>query len=48
MGPAHPGRFLNHGINEPHGLSVTHAARVFGVTRFADYSQPKATFVPLV
>ena len=31
--PAHPGGFLEHEIIEPHGLSVTDAARVLGVTR---------------
>jgi antitoxin HigA-1 len=31
--PAHPGGFVKHEIIEPHGLSVTDAARVLGVTR---------------
>ena len=31
--PAHPGEFVKHEIIEPHGLSVTDAARVLGVTR---------------
>lgn len=31
--PAHPGGFVKHEIIEPHGLSVTDAARILGVTR---------------
>jgi antitoxin HigA-1 len=31
--PAHPGGFVKHEIIEPHGLSVTDAARVLGITR---------------
>ena len=31
--PAHPGGFVKHEIIESHGLSVTDAARVLGVTR---------------
>jgi antitoxin HigA-1 len=31
--PAHPGGFMKHEIIEPHGLSVTDAARVLGLTR---------------
>ena len=31
--PAHPGGFVKHEIIEPHGPSVTEAARVLGVTR---------------
>ena len=31
--PAHPGGFVKHEIIEPHGLSVTNAARVLGITR---------------
>jgi antitoxin HigA-1 len=31
--PAHPGGFVKHEIIEPRGLSVTHAARILGVTR---------------
>lgn len=31
--PAHPGGFVKHEIIEPHGLSVTNAARILGVTR---------------
>ena len=30
--PAHPGGFVKHKIIEPHGLSVTDAAHVLGVT----------------
>ncbi len=30
---AHPGGFVKHEIIEPHGLSVTDAARILGVTR---------------
>ncbi len=33
--PAHPGGFVRSEIIEPHGLSVTDAARVLGVTRAA-------------
>jgi antitoxin HigA-1 len=33
--PAHPGGFVKHEIIEPHGLSVTDAARILGVTRLA-------------
>jgi antitoxin HigA-1 len=31
--PAAPGGFVKHEIIEPHGLSVTDAARILGVTR---------------
>jgi addiction module HigA family antidote len=31
--PAHPGGFIKHEVIEPHGLSVTEAAKVLGVTR---------------
>ena len=31
--PAHPGGFVKHEIIEPHGISVTDAARILGVTR---------------
>ena len=31
--PAHPGEFVKHEIIEPHGLSVTDAARILGITR---------------
>jgi len=31
--PAHPGGFVKHEIIDPLGLSVTHAAKVLGVTR---------------
>jgi len=31
--PAHPGEFIRHEVFAPHGLSVTEAARVLGVTR---------------
>ena len=31
--PAHPGGFIKHEVIEPHGLSVTGAAKVLGVTR---------------
>lgn len=31
--PSHPGGFVKHEIVEAHGLSVTDAARVLGVTR---------------
>ena len=30
--PAHPGGFVKHEIIEPHGISVTDAARILGVT----------------
>ena len=33
--PAHPGGFVKSDIIEPHGLSVTDAARVLGITRAA-------------
>jgi addiction module HigA family antidote len=33
MQPAHPGQFIRMEIIEPHGLSVTAAAKVLGVTR---------------
>ena len=31
--PAHPGGFIKYEIIDPHGLSVTEAAKVLGVTR---------------
>lgn len=31
--PAHPGGFIKHEVIDPHGLSVTEAAKVLGVTR---------------
>lgn len=31
--PAHPGGFVRHEVLKPHGLSVTDAANVLGVTR---------------
>jgi addiction module HigA family antidote len=31
--PAHPGGFIRHEVIDPHGLSVTEAAKVLGVTR---------------
>jgi addiction module HigA family antidote len=31
--PAHPGSFIKHEVIDPHGLSVTEAAKVLGVTR---------------
>jgi antitoxin HigA-1 len=31
--PAHPGGLVKHEIIEPHGLSLTAAARVLGITR---------------
>ena len=31
--PAHPGGFVKHEVLKPHGLSVTEAAEVLGVTR---------------
>ena len=31
--PAHPGGFIKHEVIGPHGLSVTEAAKVLGVTR---------------
>ncbi len=31
--PAHPGGFIRHEVMDPHGLSVTEAAKVLGVTR---------------
>ena len=31
--PSHPGRFIEHEIIDPFGLSVTRAAEVLGVTR---------------
>ncbi len=31
--PAHPGGFVKHEVLKPHGLSVTDAANVLGVTR---------------
>ena len=31
--PAHPGGFVKHEVIEPHGLSVTDAARVLDITR---------------
>lgn len=31
--PAHPGGFVKHKVLKPHGLSVTDAAEVLGVTR---------------
>ncbi|MBM3649205.1 MAG: HigA family addiction module antidote protein [Alphaproteobacteria bacterium] len=31
--PSHPGRFIRTEIVEPHGLSVTDAAKILGVTR---------------
>jgi len=31
--PAHPGGFVKHEVLKPHGLSVTDAAEVLGVTR---------------
>lgn len=31
--PAHPGGFVKHEVLKPHGLSVTDAADVLGVTR---------------
>lgn len=34
-GPAHPGNFVKNEVIEPHGLSVTDAARVLGITRAA-------------
>lgn len=33
--PAHPGGFVKSEIIEPHGLSVTDAARALGITRAA-------------
>jgi antitoxin HigA-1 len=33
MNPVHPGRFLRTEIIEAHGLSVTQAARILGVSR---------------
>ena len=33
--PAHPGGFVKSDIIEPHGLSVTDAARALGITRAA-------------
>lgn len=33
--PAHPGGFVKSDIIDPHGLSVTDAARVLGITRAA-------------
>ena len=33
MQPSHPGQFVRIEILEPHGLSVTDAARALGVTR---------------
>jgi addiction module HigA family antidote len=31
--PAHPGGFIRHEVFDPHGLSVTEAAKALGVTR---------------
>lgn len=31
--PAHPGGFIKYEVIDPHGLSVTEAAKVLGVTR---------------
>jgi addiction module HigA family antidote len=31
--PAHPGEFIRHEVFDPHGLSVTEAAKALGVTR---------------
>ena len=31
--PAHPGGFIKHEVFDPHGLSVTEAAKALGVTR---------------
>ncbi len=33
MQPSHPGQFIRMEILEPHGLSVTEAAKVLGITR---------------